>query len=1169
MRKIFIRIRNILLWIVLILLIIWIMGSAGFLLSPKIQRFALRIVLKHYDIPVFIDYNSAKLAPGHFVFTNFFLLYTTESDTITASADSLVLEYSFGKPIIVPLLRFVKPVVTLKSGESTGNGEPSSFPKLPEIKAERIEIVEGKLDLGSFSADSFNFFGICETYTLTTGKSRIKTHIDSISGILHKMTRLNNATGDIIMKSDTLYCDVEIRLDSTETNLIIEDYRLADNLFKSIYAEGERVSLNEIDSLFGFDFLEGSGAVAMNIFHPTKDEVSFDFSFDGFFHEIPITSDSIHICHNNKTQTTVIASPKANVWDSDADSIVLIFYSAKKPIEYHFTIGQVRDFNLDVFDITPSSLTGFVEIFGTGLGDYMQMSVYTESEAGEFDDYKFDGGIFHVHISENGVEFPTGIDTSFVVIGIDTALIWGAIDTGGYMDISTIAKIHDPDTVFKSLGYDFDISGNFYLTAQISGYTDKPGIDSEIHGKNNLIYGLGLSNVFAKGRITDLSTLAGEFIISGESGKFNSIPIDSVNLSITMGQDRIYFRPLSISVPLSDSNILPDSVSQSDKPQSARLRATGMISYTDSLNLRLDGLTIISPGASISLLSSITASLDNGFECGEIQFSALSGVIEIDTLLVNDSILVSAGRFEGINLQKLSFLPGFESLSGNIKGHFSSRLDPRTFDGTGEFDIFASPIAYENFVWSSLSANGNFLGDTLYLNHCYLRRPEEAANAQGWAAFDDSIPDFHLELSANGRRPGFLEYFAEDIMPKYGKYVITLFIDGNLDSLELSGTASLDSGIVEIKQINDPIENITLAAKLHGTKIDITEFYATSKTIPPGNTGLLAEIWSSLFGRDYVGGYISATGTIDLKDIDAPQINMIGLIKNFPFHSTSDGYYMLGDGQFELVSPVLKFFGDFVIIEGNILQLGSVSPEPTIMPLPIDIAVSTDNIWLLTDDMEAKIEGEIFVTAADNEPSILGNLNISDGKYFVYGQTFDVNSGVLDFNKISLLDPDMDIMAQTNIGEVDIMLHITGTLLSPLLEIYSSNQEFTQQDILTMLIGISDSTNMQDALEDRTQAFLQQYLSYNIERIAQKTLGVDEFEIEPASQNGSLFNPSDLRLTVGKRITGGLSLRYSQTLSDSAQQEVEVEYRFSRHFTIGAMQTAEGYKMNLKFKWEY
>jgi len=108
MKNIITKIRNIVLWIVLVLVLIWIVGTALFLLFPKIQRTAIRLVLFYYKVPLYIDYDSAKLTPGYFRFTDIFAVYSSEKDTIMASVDTLELYYSSGekfsiRPGLLPL----------------------------------------------------------------------------------------------------------------------------------------------------------------------------------------------------------------------------------------------------------------------------------------------------------------------------------------------------------------------------------------------------------------------------------------------------------------------------------------------------------------------------------------------------------------------------------------------------------------------------------------------------------------------------------------------------------------------------------------------------------------------------------------------------------------------------------------------------------------------------------------------------------------------------------------------------------------------------------------------------------------------------------------------------------------------------------------------------------
>ena len=1139
------------LWAILVLLVIWIVGTAGFLLSPQIQRTAIRLVLRYYNIPFYIDYKSAKLSPGNFKFTDIFIEYSSKTDTLSASIDTLEIRYSFDKPILVSKLRLVKPQIDYQSASiDESNAKKNKF-SLPDFVIKKLEIVDGNFKLDNFSVKNANIFG-----QLLAENDDIKITLDSISCAIPSRGNIHSAKGKVGFSENKLYVNLSVELDSTEVKLEMKNFNISQTTFDLISVSGDKINLTEIGKLIDIDFLEGFGSGNLKMSMKDTNTFEMDFSIEGILWSIPMVLNNAHLEFNDSLQIVKVFEKQGKVWGADVSDVILTFFIDKNPIEYHFQSAYAKDFDLNVFDIAHSSLSGSIDILGKSLDDDRQLSIRAKLSAGEFDNIKFDGGNFIANIDRMGVEFPSDMDTSFAFVDNDTVWFRGKVDDSGKIHLYCNIRASQPDTLLKALGYDYDISGYIGGSFKIIGDKNTTGIAVSLRGENISGYNISLDKVRIEGQMKDFDANIGNFIVVGTGGNVLSMAMDSLSLILRTGKGKYFFRPLIVNSPR------------------GRLRTTGILFADDSISLRLDGLTLDETG-NVSLISPVTVSLDNGIFSRNISFSAFDGIIKIDTLAYADSLLKIAGKMDGVNLKKLSLLIGQKfSLEGIVKGHFDWEMNPENFVGTGEFDLYSAPFSIEKFVFSSFSVKGKYHSDTLDIVHCYARRPDEAANLNGWVAFGDSVPSVHLEFSANGKKPGFVENFSSEITPIAGKYIINLFADGKINSPKLSGVASLDSGSFKISEIDDPFYNIKIRAKISGQKIELTEFNAESKTISPGNTGLFSRLLSSIFGQKFVSGKMSASGSIEFDNAGQPRINIGGKIDNFPLHSTEKGYYIVPNGTFDFISPPMHLNGNIEIVEGNILQLESSSPEPTKLPIPVDISVSTDNLWVLTKgmqgDMEAKIDGELFVTTADEKLSLLGQLDIDGGKYFVYGQTFTVENGRLDFKRINVVDPKLDITAKTTIGEEDIFLHITGTLSMPELELYSSNPDFTEEDILRIFAGISDSTVFRDALQQRTQDLLEQYLAHNIEQIAQKTLGVDEFIIEPASQNGSYFKPSDLRLTVGKRISGGLFLRYSQTLSDSAQQQFEVEYRFSRHFSLGAMQTQDGsYKLKMNLRWEY
>ena len=1155
MKNIITKIRNIVLWIVLVLVLIWIVGTALFLLFPKIQRTAIRLVLFYYKVPLYIDYDSAKLTPGYFRFTDIFVVYSSEKDTIMASVDTLELYYSSGKPILAHKIRLVNPKVDYRSVPTKTKSKASKI-SLPDVVVKKIEILNGDFKANGFSLENLNVVGKLQTEKEIDNITRISIGLDTFSCNMPSRANIHFASGDINFFRNIIDAHLSVELDSTDAELSMKNYDLSKNTFDIISFSGDKIDLTEIGRLISLDFLDGSGAGDFEVSMKNSGMLDMDFSFDGKLWGIPMVLNNTHLRFDDSLAMVTVLEKRGKIWGSNVSDVELEFFTDTDPMKYHFQIGKIENFDLDVFNIASTSLFGSVDISGSGFKDNMQLKIEAQLLAGNYDNFEFDGGHFFVNIDSTGTSFPADKDTSFAFIDNDTVMLWGKIDDESNIHLYCDVRAYKPDTLLKAFGYDYDISGYIGGRIQIIGEDKKTGIIVSLRGKNVSGYSVSVDRIRIEGQIKDLDENIGNFIVVGAGGNILSVPLDSLSLTLRTGKGKYFFRPLILY------------------SQKGKLRATGMLFSGDSLSLRLDGLTFDKIG-NISLVSPVVISLENGVSCKNIYLSAFEGIVKMKTLTYTDSLLKISGKMEGINLKKFSDMVDTTlKIQGNAKGHFDWEVNPTNYVGAGNFDLYVAPLVARDFVFSSFSATGKYHSDTLDIVHCYARRPDEVANLNGWIAFGDTIPSLHLEFSANGKRPGLIENFSPEITPIAGKYVINLLVDGNLNSPKFSGNASLDSGSFKISELDNPLDNITIRAKISGKKIELTKFSAESKATPLGNSGLFSKLFSSIFGQKFVSGTMSASGTVELTDKGPPKINISGKIDKFPLRSTEKGYYIVPDGTFDFVSPPMHLDGNIEIVDGTILQLGSPSPEPTKLPIPINISVATDNLWVLTKglqgDMEAKIDGSLFITTADRKVSLLGRLNIDDGKYFVYGQTFTVESGQLDFKQISMIDPKLDITAKTTMGEEDVFLHITGTLSAPELELSSSNPDFSQEDILRLFAGISDSTVFYDALQERTQDLLEQYLAHNIEQMAQKTLGVDEFVIEPATENGSYFNPSDLRLTVGKRITGGLFLRYSQTLSDSAQQQFEAEYRFSRHFSIGAMQTPEGsYKLKVNLRWEY
>ena len=1131
------------------LAIVFLIGGAIFVFTP-LQRYVLRIVMLYYGIPFYVNYSDAKLVPGNLLFINLQLIYQSESQTLCANIDTLEVKYKMGKPIILHELRIINPKVTL-TGEAKATAADTTariIPRLPEITIEKMTVLSGSIDMPDLKMSEFSFLGSLEIKA-DYKTSAIDAHIDSMGVLWHDCGHIGSLKGNLSVLNNLLSFDGRIVLDSTKGAISIARMNPFSGTFEEIHFVGDTVSYTEVDTLLDIDVLEGKGSVDIAVRHIKEESYELGFDIDGVLWDIPMKGKDISLKFNDKKQLVTIDINNTKVWNASVRNARIEIYAEYEPIKYHFEINDAQNFDLNVFDVMSSKLNGNATIDGVDFGDSMQMKIFATLKQSELDDYKFDSASVNLTFDTAGVHFPEGL--SQVAIENSNANFWGDISPDGKVDLYFTANILDPEYVFKRFDMDFPLKGAFEANARVAGDSEKIAVRFGASGKNASLFGTLFDSVEANGQFNDFENLSGNLAITALNGTLNSTKIETLNITLTTAQNKLFFRPLIAKLDIGS------------------LRSTGVLSLGDTTILKIEGLSFDATGANITLAKPINVVLQNGISTGLLSFDAFGGNITLDTFAMLDSLIVARGAFEQISLKMVSsFLTDLE-LGGSASGRFAMSIDTSTMIGTGAFNVLTSPFIIDGFSWNTLSIEGKLMADTLVVSMCHLQRQGENADITGEIYLGADKPKANFKLAARGDDLLTFTNLFKIVEPNYGGYELLINATGPLDSPTLSGNFKIEDASINISPLDNPLENIYMKASIQNNVLAIEKLEGTIKSKPLGGTNLFERLKTLITGEKLVEGKVSAQGTVDLSQITSPNFNLTAQIKNLPIKSTSDGYFFIINDSLKLTGTSPKLSGELIISEGNLLRIGSATPEPAKSPIPIDISVTTENLWLLTNEMEAKIAGELFITNSEDNISLLGELNIENGKYFVYGQNFDVESGLLRFGKISEIDPDMDVIAKTIIGNEDMILHITGKLSAPQLEISSSNPDFTSDDLSRLILG-SDSTGVRNALEERTQDLLQKYLEHQISHVAQTTLGLDEIELEPTDTTGNLLNPSAMRLTVGKRVAGNLYVRYSQALSGDPRQQVELQYKISRHLSVGALEDADrNYRLKLDLHWDY
>lgn len=256
--------------------------------------------------------------------------------------------------------------------------------------------------------------------------------------------------------------------------------------------------------------------------------------------------------------------------------------------------------------------------------------------------------------------------------------------------------------------------------------------------------------------------------------------------------------------------------------------------------------------------------------------------------------------------------------------------------------------------------------------------------------------------------------------------------------------------------------------------------------------------------------------------------------------------------------------------ENGMLRIPDKPPErlALIDPLAADISVVIPSkMWFRSKDQNVEIAGDIDLK---KEPGgrflIYGPLNVIRGTYRFRGKLFEITQGAINFIGQETVDPPVRFQAETEIQDVTIIIHLSGTFQQLNLEL-ESIPAMEQVDIISYLAfgrpsgELSSEESFQ--AEQAALSITGQLAADELRQLLGDILYIDYLNISTGS--GDLRQGS---VAMGKYVTPNVFVTYRQGFSEESPRQLEVDYEISRHFSIET-QIDEEQTAGLDLIWNY
>lgn len=512
---------------------------------------------------------------------------------------------------------------------------------------------------------------------------------------------------------------------------------------------------------------------------------------------------------------------------------------------------------------------------------------------------------------------------------------------------------------------------------------------------------------------------------------------------------------------------------------------------------------------------------------------------------------------------------------------------------------------YKEVNLGNLGFDLSYKSEKLAFSRLELAHPDERYTLTGFLPVNLSLRSFttkllnqpqNLTVKGEGKKISLFPLFLPWLEYVEGPFEAEVDISGTPFSPQFDGNLALDSGTLKIKSFEDPATDLKAELTLAGQNLTITRLEGELSHKPLTRGNIFKRIWRLIFPRKEEKGDVSAAGEIVFRKLNQVDYDLQVEGTNVPFRyefADLSGIADL-DLQFKGTDPSSisgdMFFHQLLFQEPfkALISSGS-SREGREKPSDLNLRLSADhNCWIINQDMNVEFKGEVRALRSGSGLRLLGNLETIRGKYFLFGNTFKIESGSFVFDNVERIDPKLDLSVSADMATgyspternqfvktyaEKVGLSIQGTLSAPEVN-PSSDSPYSKGEILELLafrqrFFTADTLERGSVFQDGVLKSLGGgYGTRLLENIATRSLGVETFEIEPAW--AGKFSLWDTRITIGKYISDKIYFRYTRRLSQTSGEEAGVEYRLNRYLFFQGFRDKEGkVYLGLNLHWEY
>jgi translocation and assembly module TamB len=241
--------------------------------------------------------------------------------------------------------------------------------------------------------------------------------------------------------------------------------------------------------------------------------------------------------------------------------------------------------------------------------------------------------------------------------------------------------------------------------------------------------------------------------------------------------------------------------------------------------------------------------------------------------------------------------------------------------------------------------------------------------------------------------------------------------------------------------------------------------------------------------------------------------------------------------------------------------------------IELDLIVRADAPFSISNNLaDLWVTPNLKIGGTMGSPAVTGRATLVPGTITYNGKEFELTTGIVDFIDPYGIAPVLDILAEHQIQDRQILLKLTGPPDNLILAL-SSVPEEQHTDILSLLLTgktANELIHSEGGTTTSPASLVAGLAATSLADRLKKNVGIDTFEVG-VGQSSSSSSLSDVNLTLGKEITDKITVTYGmETKEGEMIQKTSTDYKLSDRFTLSGFQNTEGhYGAEIRYRLEF